>query len=248
MDIGGGTMEIAVISMSGMVVSKSLRVAGDAMDEAVVNYFRSKHAMLIGPATAERIKIELGSVGHETTRPLDHETIRSRDKEIRDTYKGRDQGMSVKIEKQRSQQLPQGSKLDMETAEEQESFSGCKASEVKVTVIRGRDLKTGLPKSLRVTSADIEQGLEPIVKQIVMEVQDAIDEIPPELMVDILERGIVLTGGGSLIRGLDQLMAKETNLPVNIAEDPLTCVVRGCMGLYEKPELLEKVRVTGGLR
>lgn len=191
-DIGGGTMEIAVISMSGMVISKSSRVAGDAMDEAIVNHFRLNHALLIGPATAERIKIELG------------------------------------------------------TAQFQED-NGDKKNK-KPIIIRGRGLDTGLPRSIKITEADIYQALKPSIDEIVMSVQDAVDEIPPELMVDILERGISLAGGGALIKNLDRVIAHKTQMPVKVDEDPLTCVVRGCLKLYDNPKLLSQVRITGGLK
>jgi rod shape-determining protein MreB len=197
-DIGGGTMEIAVISLAGLVVSKSLRLAGDAMDEAIINYFRLKHSLLIGPATAEKIKIELGSatVGNEeqkVVKPLNHQPNR-------------------------------------------------------FLIVRGRGLDTGLPRSLKVTEEHVGEALKPIIHEIILAVQDVVDEIPPELMVDILERGIIMAGGGSLIRNLDKAIAHQTQMPVKVADDPLTCVVRGCLKLYEHSDILAKVRITGGLR
>lgn len=202
-DIGGGTMEIALISLSGQVINKSLRLAGDAMDEAVINYFRLKHALLIGPATAEKVKIKLGRAVLKESNP--------------------------KSEKSKT-----------------ENSSSSKASQSMV--IRGRGLDTGLPKSLKITSKDVQAALKPTIDQIVMAIQDVIDEIPPELMVDILERGIVMAGGGALIKNLDKLIAQNTQMPVKIADDPLTCVVKGCLKLYQNPELLEKVKVVGGLK
>ncbi len=242
-DIGGGTMEIAVISMAGTVVAKSLRLAGDAMDEAVVTYFRHKHALLIGQATAEKIKIELGSAG-VTEEQKSASSSRSK------LTTGQREAEGQEIRKLGDEKIKKSSKSKdgKQGTAETKKDGNTETRKGGVTVIRGRDLRSGLPRSLKVTSEDIEEALKPVVEQMVAEVQDMVDEIPPELMVDILERGIILTGGGALIRGLDRLMAKETNLPVNVAEDPLTCVVRGCMGLYEDPRLLEKVRVTGGLR
>ncbi len=187
-DIGGGTTEIAVISLGGMVVNRSLRVAGDELDEAVVSYMRSRYGMLIGDRTAEDTKIEIGSAF-----PID--------------------------------------KLDD-----------------AATVVRGRDLASGLPKSIKVGAAEIREALTPVVSQIIASIAEVLEETPPELLTDIVERGIFLTGGGALIRGLDKKIAEETKLPVWISDDPLTTVVRGCGEVLENLDLLSKVRVTGGLR
>lgn len=189
-DIGGGTTEIAVISLGGMVINKSLRVAGDELDEAVVNYLRMRYGLLIGDKTAEEVKIEIGSA-HPNW---------SRDKQ----------------------------KLE--------------------TVVRGRDLATGLPKSLKLGEEEIREALTPTVNQIVGAIQEVLEETPPELLGDLLERGIVLAGGGALLRGLDKKIAQETKLPVWVVDDPLTAVVRGCGRVLEDLDLLSKVRVTGGLR
>lgn len=186
-DIGGGTAEIAVISLGGMVINKSLRVAGDELDEAIVNYMRTRYGMLIGDKSAEEAKIEIGSA------------------------------------------YPVG-KDDL------------------ATVIRGRDLASGLPKSLKITASEIREALTPTISQIVAAIQEVLEETPPELLTDIVERGVYLAGGGALIRGLDKKIAEETKLPVYISDDPLTTVVRGCGEVLENLDLLSKVRVTGGLR
>ena len=187
-DIGGGTTEIAVISLGGMVINKSLRVAGDEMDVEIVNYMRVRYGMLIGERSAEEAKIEIGSA------------------------------------------YPVDSKDDM------------------ATVIRGRDLSNGLPKSLKIQAAEIREALTPVISQIISAIQDILEETPPELLTDIVERGIFLTGGGALLRGLDKKIAEETKLPVYVADDPLTTVVRGCGEVLNNLDLLSKVRVTGGLR
>ncbi|MBI2338283.1 rod shape-determining protein [Candidatus Daviesbacteria bacterium] len=186
-DIGGGTTEIAVISLGGMVINKSLRIAGDELDEEIINYMRTRYGMLIGERTAEEVKIEIGSA------------------------------------------FPVG-KDDM------------------VTVIRGRDLSNGLPKSLKVTAAEIREALTPIVSQMITAIAEILEETPPELLTDIVERGIYLAGGGALLRGLDKRIAEETKLPVYVADDPLTTVVRGCGEVLNNLDLLSKVKVTGGLR
>jgi len=186
-DIGGGTTEIAVISLGGMVINRSLRVAGDELDWDIINYMRVRYGMLIGERTAEETKIEIGSAY-----PL-----------------GKDDS---------------------------------------ATVIRGRDLASGLPKSLKVTASEIREALTPTISQIIGAIQEVLEETPPELLTDIVERGVYLAGGGALIRGLDKKIAEETKLPVYIADDPLTTVVRGCGEVLNNLDLLSKVKVTGGLR
>ncbi len=188
-DIGGGTTEIAIISLGGMVINRSLRVAGDELDEDIINYMRTRYGMLIGEKSAEEAKIEIGSA-YELERGDDN----------------------------------------------------------IATVIRGRDLSTGLPKSLKITASEIREALTPTVNQIVSIIQEVLEETPPELLTDIVERGIYLAGGGALLRGLDKKIAEETKLPVYVADDPLTTVVRGCGEVLENLDLLSKVKVTGGLR
>lgn len=184
-DIGGGTTEIAVISMGGIVLNRSLRVAGDELDEDIVTYMRMRYGMLIGERTAEDIKIELGSA-----MPLNKE---------------------------------------------------------KETIVRGRELATGLPKSIRISSTEVREALSGTIQQIINTIHEILEETPPELLSDILERGIVITGGGALIRGIDKRISDETKMPVIVAEDPLTTVVRGCYKLLDDLDLLAKVKVTGGL-
>jgi rod shape-determining protein MreB len=188
-DIGGGTTELAVISLGGIVLNKCLRIAGDEMDEAIINFLRLKHSLLVGQATAEEVKIQIGS-----------------------------------------------------------AFSSANMEEEKRTVVRGRDLETGLPKSVRVGASEIREALSPVVNQILLAISDLIEEIPPELTGDVLNRGMVLAGGVSQLPGLDKLIAEKIKMPVWVAEDPMTAVVRGCGRVLEDEELLKKVRVTGGLR
>lgn len=185
-DIGGGTTEIAVISLGGMVINRSLRVAGDELDADIINYMKMRYGLLIGEKTAENIKIEIGSA-----HPLKEE---------------------------------------------------------KETVVRGRDLSTGLPKSIKVSSVEIREALSPTVNQIITMIGEVLEETPPELTADLLERGLVITGGGSLLRGLDKRIAEETQMPIFVADDPLTTVVRGCGKVLENLDLLNQVKVTGGLR
>lgn len=180
-DIGGGTSEMAVISMGGIVLGRSIRIAGDEMDEAIINYARLKYSLLLGQPTAESVKISIGSA------------ISAKD---------------------------------------------------KFAVVRGRDLESGLPKSVKLTGGEIQEALGSIVQEIVGNIVDTLEETPPELVGDIMERGIVLAGGGSLLPGIDKMISDATKMPVWIADDPLTCVVRGCGRLLDDSNLLAKVRVT----
>lgn len=181
-DIGGGTTEVAVISLSGIVYSKSVRMAGDKMDEAIVNYIKKKYNLMIGERTAELIKISVGSAF-----PLDQER---------------------KVE------------------------------------VKGRDLISGIPKTLEVTSEEIREALEEPLKVIVDAVKVALERTPPELASDIVDKGIVLAGGGALLRNLDLLIKQETSLPVTVADDPLTVIVRGCGQALDDDDLLRAVAYT----
>ena len=181
-DIGGGTTEIAVISMGGMVVSKSLKIAGDKLNEAIVNYVRTGRNLVIGEKTAEELKIQIGSV--------------------------------------------------MDTGEN------------LVGSIRGRDVITGLPKEIQVTEVEVRQAISNNIQQIVRGIKAVIEDVPPETMSDCLNRGILLAGGGSLIRGLAPYLASETHLPATVAEDPLTCVARGCGFVIEDIDNLKDVLVS----
>lgn len=184
-DIGGGTTEIAVISLGGIVVGRSVRTAGDEMNDAIVNYARLKYSLLLGESTAENVKMDIGSA-----------------------YQ-----------------------LKKETH----------------SVVRGRDLESGLPKSVKLSSTEVREALSGVVQEIVNQISDVIEETPPELVSDIMERGIVMAGGGSLLRGIDKKVSEETNMNVFVADDPLTCVVRGCGKILENKRLLEKIQITKGL-
>jgi len=178
-DIGGGTSEIAVIALNGIVNDTSIRVAGDELNEAIIQFLKKNYNMLIGELTAEHIKIEIGS--------------------------------AFQMEKE----------LSME--------------------IKGRDLVAGVPKNLKLSSVQVREALSETIDIIVEAVRQAVELTPPELLSDILERGIILTGGGALLRGLDKCLRQETNLPVIVAEDPLTCVVRGTGKVLENFSNYSKV-------
>jgi len=188
-DIGGGTSEIAVISLGGIVLGRSVRIAGDEMDEAIINYVRLKYSLLLGQPTAEAVKISVGSA----------------------------------------------------------ISSSSQGNKEKFAVVRGRDLETGLPKSIKLTSSEVSEALAPILQEIISNIVDTLEETPPELTSDIMERGITLAGGGALIAGIDKAISEATKIPVWIADDPLTCVVRGCGVCLEDNGLLKRIRVTKGL-
>ncbi len=180
-DIGGGTTEIAVIALSGIVNEESIRIAGDEMNSAIIQFFKKNYNILIGERTAESIKCEVGSV------------------------------MPLKEE---------------------------------VTIqVKGRDLVNGIPKTIEVSSSEIREALSEPVQAIVDGVKLTLERTPPELASDILDRGIMLTGGGALLRGLDERLRLETNLPVHVAEDPLTAVVRGTGKVLENLQKYSKVLI-----
>jgi len=178
-DIGGGTTEVAVISLGGIVTSQSIRSGGDKMDEAIVRYIKRTYNFMIGERTAEVVKIAIGSA----IKPAVDESMN----------------------------------------------------------IHGRDLLIGLPKTLAITASEVQQALREPVSEIVEAVKAALEKTPPELASDIMERGVVMTGGGSLLRGLDMLLTKEIGMPVHIAEDPLICVAIGTGKALESIDLLKKV-------
>ncbi|MBP7832918.1 MAG: rod shape-determining protein [Candidatus Levybacteria bacterium] len=214
-DIGGGTTEIAVISLGGIVVNRSLKIAGNDMDLAIIHYIRLKHGLVIGEKTAEEVKLAIGSAYKKTRKA------------------------KIKTENSKLDALKEG----LEDIELEEGRKG-----EKVALIRGRDIETGLPRSLRITESEIREAISPVISEIVDSVMDVIEETPPELTSDILERGIMLTGGGSLLSGIDDLIIEKTKIPVLLVDDPLTTVVRGCAKLLNDPETLNRVKVTGGLR
>ncbi len=179
-DVGGGTCEVAIISLDGIVTARSIRVAGDEMDEAIVNHIKRTYNMMIGERTAEEVKMTIGSAY-----PPDHE----------------------------------------ETMD-----------------VRGRDLVTGLPKTLKINSTEIQRALSDTVNNIVESIKATLEKSPPELAADIMDRGIVMTGGGSLLRNFDKLVSSETGMPVHMAEEPLLTVVRGTGMVLDDPHHLEALR------
>ncbi|OGH02233.1 MAG: rod shape-determining protein [Candidatus Levybacteria bacterium RIFCSPHIGHO2_01_FULL_37_17] len=211
-DIGGGTTEVAVISLGGIVVGKSLKIAGDNMDLAIAHYIRLRHGLLIGEKTAEDLKITIGSAYAK--------------------------GSKYKNATIQPQQLNGEGAVDIEKNEAGE----------KVAIIRGRDIETGLPKSLKVTEVEVREALAPVLTQIINAVAEILEESPPELTSDILEHGVLLTGGGSKLPGIDKLIVERIHIPVIPSEDPLTSVVRGTGKVLEDESLLARVKVIGGLQ
>lgn len=181
-DIGGGTTEMAVISLAGVVFSKSIRIGGDEMDEAIINYLKKTYNLMIGERTAEEIKIKIGSAY-----PLEEE-------------------------------------LTME--------------------VRGRDLVAGLPKMITVTSEEIRESMGEPISQIIESIRITLERTPPELSADLIERGIIMAGGGALLRGFDKLIQEETGLPVHVADDPLTAVALGTGKVLSELRYLKKVAIS----
>jgi rod shape-determining protein MreB len=180
-DIGGGTTDIAIISLGGIVISRNLRIAGDEMNEDIVRYCRDEFNLLIGEKTSEEVKIAIGSA------------------------------------------YPQKEKMQME--------------------VRGRDLVSGLPKKIIINDDQVRDALSRSIRIVINNIKTAIEETPPELVADIMQRGIILAGGGSLIRGLDKVIADQTEMPVRMMEDPLTAVVRGTGIVLEDIDTLREVLV-----
>jgi len=181
LDIGGGTTEVAIISLAGVVYSRSVRIAGDAMDDAIVAYVKRKYNLLIGERTGEIIKITLGTA------------------------------------------IPESSPRTMP--------------------VRGRDMLTGLPKTIQISSLEVYDAMAESIQAIVDTVQAALERTPPELIADIIDHGLVMAGGGALLPSLDVLLREETGLPVAVAEEPLLCVVHGVSHVLNDIELLEKISV-----
>jgi len=181
-DIGGGTTEMAVISLAGIVFSKSIRTAGDEMDVSIINYLKKTYNLMIGERTAEEIKMKIGSAY-----PLDEE-------------------------------------MTME--------------------VRGRDLVAGLPKMISISSEEVRESLAEPIAQIVEAIRITLERTPPELSADLMEKGLILAGGGSLLRGLDKLISEETGLPVHIADDPLTAVALGTGKVLSEIQYLKRLAVT----
>lgn len=221
-DIGGGTTEIAIISLGGIVVSRSLKVAGDDMDQAIGHYIRLRHGLLLGEKTIEELKIKLGTAYERRPKAKSKKSKAEEDNE------------SLEIREAAT------AKSSGEPKEEE--------SDNRVAIVRGRDLESGLPKSLKVTEDEVREALAPVIAKIIEAVADVLEEAPPELTSDILENGILLTGGGSLLYGLDKLIVDRTHIPVIRSDDPLTTVVRGTGKVLEDDRLLSRVKVIGGLK
>jgi rod shape-determining protein MreB len=177
-DVGGGTTEIAIMSLGGVVYSKSMRVAGDAMDHALMNFMRKEYNLLIGDSTAEKIKKEIG-----TAIPTNNNKY----------------------------------------------------------PVKGRDIRSGTPKEVNITEVDTSEALNPIIKEIIGGIKDALENTPPELSADLVDMGMTLTGGGSLLKNIDKRFSKETGLPVHVADDPLTCVAIGTGKALEQEETFSTV-------
>lgn len=183
-DVGGGKTEVAVISMGGVVVGTSLKVAGKNFDEAIINYVKMKYGLLIGPNTAERVKVEIGNLAE-----------------------GND----------------------------------------KTSLVRGRDLESGLPRSIKLTEAEVREAISLEAGKIAKAVREVMDQAPPELMEDILKRGIILVGNGARLRGLTRMIEKETKIPTRLADDAGWCAIKGCGELAENRERLKQIKLVSAV-
>lgn len=207
-DIGGGTTEVAVISLGGIVLAKSLRIAGDRLNEDIINFARDEYKLVIGERTAEGVKIGIGAAYFSNGR----------------------NGLRGGNAKKNGNWKRGGEEL----------------RERKEMPMRGRNIVTGLPEEILVSQEDIKRAIEKSVRQIVDAVKETIEATPPELLADVMTKGIWLAGGGALLRGLDTLIAKETKMPTYIVDDPLTAVVRGAGVVIENIDELQEVLVETG--
>lgn len=219
-DIGGGSTEAAVISLGGVVVHRSARVAGNKIDEAIITHVRRKYNLQIGERTAEEIKITIGSA-----LPVGGKVVR--EEAARKTQYPINKNQNV------GEVLLSGQKV--ETDEEKVAPVGINSMEV-----RGRDAASGLPRVITLTSDEVVEAITPILSQIITAVKGVLEETPPELASDIIDRGVVLSGGTSLLRNLDKLMTQIIGVPVHVADDPLFCVVKGCGVAMENIDLYKK--------
>lgn len=236
-DIGGGTTEIAVISLGGIVVGRSLRTAGWDMDKAILHYVRLKHGLLLGEKTAEDLKIHIGSAYKKNSKFKMQSFGSPRSpREAGEVGSAQDKSEKLKIDGQETKKVVDD---DLQVSVDRGE---------KMAIVRGRDIETGLPKSLRITESEVREALSPIINQIIQGISDVIEEAPPELISDILEYGILLTGGGAYLEGLDQLIVERVKIPVILSDDPLTSVVRGTGKVIEDPGLLKKIKVFGGMK
>ncbi|AZR73288.1 rod shape-determining protein [Anoxybacter fermentans] len=182
-DIGGGTTEVAIISLGGIVTSESIRVGGDEMDSAIVQYVKQNYNLMIGERTAEQVKVEIGAA-----------IVEPGENEIRE--------------------------------------------------VRGRDLVSGLPKTIEISAEEIKEALKEPISRIISAVKRTLEQTPPELASDVMDKGIIMTGGGSLLKGLDRLISQETGMPVHIADDPLDCVAIGTGRVLDELNVLRRVLIT----
>ncbi|AYF53295.1 rod shape-determining protein [Clostridium botulinum C] len=205
-DIGGGTTEVAVISLGGIVTSKSLRIAGDELDQAIIAYIKKEYSLMIGERTAENIKMEIGSA-YATNKDEDAE-----DKEVLESV-------------QENKKSKSEEEVVVDSADKKSKVSIVDGE--RCMQIRGRDLISGLPKVIQISEVEVRGALKEPVAAIVESIKTNLEKTPPELAADIMDKGIMLTGGGALLRGLDKLIHKETHMPVHIAQSPLDCVAVG---------------------
>ncbi|WMJ81036.1 rod shape-determining protein [Clostridium sp. MB40-C1] len=229
-DIGGGTTEVAVISLGGIVTSKSLRVAGDELDQAIIAYIKKEYNLMIGERTAESVKIKIGSAypTEITLEELNQEdSNKSSSKEETSEEKTSKEETDIEETDVDTEENKEDLKEDLNEASVDLNKEKVEIPEHRTMEIRGRDLITGLPKVMVITEEEIRAALKEPVSAIVDAIKTNLEKTPPELAADIMDKGIMLTGGGANLKGLDKLINKETHMPVHIAESPLDCVAVG---------------------
>ena len=225
-DIGGGTTEVAVISLGGIVTSKSIRVGGDELDDSIISYVKKEYKLMIGERTAEEIKINIGSAypkGKEVNINTEEFSSSENKEDLKEDEKSNENAKDILL-----------SNKKVRLGKDKETIMS----------IRGRDLISGLPKNIEVTSNEIREALKEPIESIIDAIKYTLEKTPPELSADVMEQGIMLTGGGALLDGLDKLIRLETGMPVKIAEEPLDCVAIGTGKTIEEIEILKRVLIS----
>jgi rod shape-determining protein MreB len=258
-DIGGGTSEVAVISLGGIVSSRSIRVAGDSFDNSIINYIKKNHNIIIGERTAEELKIKIGKVYENTPKEEDSKEIEKSELPVEnqdndgdydfdnydqdfdevnaegyendyynpETAENAENEAEVDEVDDIEADEAENSKIKDNKADESEAAQDNAEIEVLTKTINGRDLITGLPKAIEITSKEVFEAISENINDIIDAVKNTLEKTPPELSADIIENGIILTGGGALLDGMDRLLAKETKMPVVVAPKPLKAVAVG---------------------
>lgn len=236
-DIGGGTTDVAVISLGGIVTSRSIRIGGDELDESIINYIKRTYSLMIGERTAEEIKVKIGSALKIVNKAQTKKLKKS------DKQQFEEEAASVK-EDERKWMLGEDRKWKLEEDSEKSSEDHREDEPLYEYQVRGRDMVTGLPKLITVTAEEVTGAISEPVTSIVETIKICLEKTPPELAADIMDRGIMMAGGGSMLRGFDKLISEQTGMPVHISDGPLNAVAIGTGKTLENIEVLKRLALS----